>query len=258
MSQFDDTAAQRAHAGALIRTIRLRVAVALGVAAALVALRAGLPQRVDASEAFPLTERDTPEQVTLSVSADGTTLDFSGPIVFGVKQRVREVLDAHPAITTLRLASPGGRVVEARDLSEIVRARGLSTIADGNCASACTVVFMAGRDRVITPASTLGFHRYRSPDKEQLEAEENMAIDRRYFSTRGLPDWFIERAFATPNNGMWRPTREEMKQARVITAEVGDDGRRIPVGAEPAPEAPAEREWRRAGGLGVNASEAAR
>lgn len=258
MSQFDDTAAQRAHAGAFSSTLRVRAAISLGVAAALLMLRAGLPQRVDASEAIPPAERDTPEQVTLSVSADGTTLDFSGPIVFGVKKRVREVLDAHPAITTLRLASPGGRVVEARELSQIVGARGLTTIADGNCASACTVVFMAGRDRVITPASTLGFHRYRSPDKEQLEAEENMTIDRRYFSTRGLPDWFIDRAFTTPNSTMWRPTREEMRLARVITAEVGDDGRRIAVTGEPGPEMPAEREWRHDGGLGVNASEAAR
>lgn len=255
---FDDTTAQGAHAGAFIRAVRIRAVVALGFTAAVLMLRPGLSQRVDASEAFPPVERDTPEQVTLSVSADGTTLDLSGPIVFGVKQRVSEVLDSNPAITTLRLASPGGRVVEARKLSEIVGARGLTTVADGNCASACTVVFMAGRDRVITPASTLGFHRYRSPDKEQVEAEENMAIDRRYFSTRGLPDWFIERAFATPNSGMWRPTREEMRLARVITAEVGDDGRRIPVAGEPGPEVPAEREWGRAGGHGVNASETAR
>jgi hypothetical protein len=222
--------------------------------AATVAVRAGLPASVDASENRP--DREIAEQVTLRVSEDGSTLEYAGPIVFGVKRRVGAVLAEHPHVTTLRLTSPGGRVVEARDLSVLIAERGITTVAAGNCASACTVVFMAGRDRVLAPNGLLGFHRYRSPDDDQQEAEENMAIDRRYFSARGLPEWFIERAFATPNNGMWRPTVDEMKRANVITAEVGEDGRLVFVGGETPPALRTEGRARREGGRDVNASEA--
>lgn len=257
MSRFEHAAARRPDAGVHGNSIGLRFVLGVGVAiAAACLIQAVVPQRVDASETDP--DRDQVDQVALKVSDDGRTLEFTGPIVFGVQQRVQAVLAEYPGIATLRLISPGGRVVEARDLSAIVRAHGLATVAAGNCASACTVVFMAGRDRMLAPTGGLGFHRYRSPDKDQQEAEENMAIDRRYFSARGLPEWFIERAFATPNSDMWRPTTEEMRLANVITAELSEDGRRVPVGGPRPPEHRHDGERRPDGASNVNASEAAR
>ena len=85
-----------------------------------------------------------------------------------------------------------------------------------------------------------------------------MAIDRRYFRARGIPAWFIERAFATPNSEMWRPSLDEMKVANVVTGELTPDGRRIafnsPAGSASVPAASETRE----GGLSVSASEAQR
>ena len=228
------------------------LAAALGAG---VLARAKLSENVRASETE--VDKDLGE-VALVVADDSRTLELSGPIAFGVTRRVREVLDSHPGISTVRLTSPGGRVVEARYLSELIAERGLTTVAVGNCASACTVLFMAGRDRLLAPTTTLGFHRYHSPDPEQREAEANMAIDRRYFRARGIPAWFIDRAFTTPNGGMWRPSRDEMKTANVVTGELTVDGRRIAVNstsaAGPHPDAAA----RLAGGLSVNASETLR
>lgn len=230
MSQLN-TVPQRAHGTVFVRFKPLHAAALAGLMliCGLLLMRAGLPDTVNGGDAAP--EKDAPEQVWLSVSDDGRVLDYAGPIVFGVKHRVRAMLDEHPGVTTLRITSPGGRVVEARDLSALIRARNLATVAVGNCASACTVMFMAGHERLLAPTTTLGFHRYRSPDNQQREAEDNMAIDRDYFRARGIPDWFIERAFTTPNGGMWRPTLEEMKAANVITAELTTDGARVPVGS---------------------------
>ena len=231
MRQYDITGLARVRKPGKPSRFFLVAALASVLAAGFVA-RAKFSENVDASEASIDKELG---QVALVVIDADRTLELSGPIVFGVTRRVREVLDAHPAIATVRLTSPGGRVVEARDLSALIAERGLTTVAVGNCASACTVLFMAGRDRLLAPTTTLGFHRYRSPDPEQKEAEANMAIDRRYFSTRGIPEWFIERAFTTPNGGMWRPSLDEMKVANVVTGELTDDGRRIAVIPAQAP-----------------------
>ena len=256
MRQFD--VAEHACVRGSVRSARLNLVALLAVVlgAGLLA-RAGLAEDVRASGESIENELG---QVALVVSDDDRTLEFSGPIAFGVTRRVRVVLDAHPSITTVRLTSPGGRVVEARELSEVIARRGLTTVAVGNCASACTVLFMAGRERLLAPTSTLGFHRYLSPDPEQEEAEANMAIDRRYFRARGIPAWFVERAFATPNAEMWRPSLDEMRVANVVTGEMTGDGRRVALivdvpqvaGALPEAAAPVD------GGLSVNASEAQR
>ena len=202
---------------------RFAVIVAGFLSAALL-VHGGVAERVDASDS--IGGRDAPNEFTVRVSADRTSVEFSGPIVIGVTDRVLAALDEHPGITTVRLASPGGRVVEARDLAKAIRARGLTTVADGNCASACTVLFMAGRDRLISPKGSIGFHRYRSPDPAQEEAQANMAIDRRIFRSDGVPDWFLDRAFDTPNSGMWRPSLAELKTANVVTGELTLDGQR--------------------------------
>lgn len=223
MRPFDVTRRHRVRAPTATASLRF-AALLLLVGAALLA-RSGLAERVDASESS--AGKDAASEYTVHVSADQRTLDFSGPIVIGVTSRVRQVLEAHPAITTVRLTSPGGRVVEARELGEIIRARGLTTVASGTCSSACTVIFMAGRERLLAPTGSLGFHRYRSPDPDQEEAQANMAIDRRLFGTQGVPHWFLEQAFATPNSGMWRPSLAELQVANIVTGQLTADGQRV-------------------------------
>jgi hypothetical protein len=249
MRQFE--VAGRARVRVPVRLSRVRLVATLALLLGGLALS---PTRLTESVAASEPALEDQAQIALSVTDDYRTLEYSGPIVFGVTQRVREMLDAYPTITTLRLTSPGGRVVEARDLSELIADRKLTTVAVGNCASACTVLFMAGRERLLAPTTTLGFHRYHSPDGKPDEAEENMATDRRYFRARGIPEWFVERAFTTPNSGMWRPSLAEMRQANVITGELGDDGAaRVLHAAAPVDDARALE--RPAVGMSVNASE---
>lgn len=239
------------------RSVRARLA-AVALAALGVAVGAGSGWQQTLGVDDDAAEEDSLGQVQLSVSSDFSTLQLTGPIVFGVTRRVRDMLEAYPSITTVRLTSPGGRVVEARAMSELITRRGLTTLAAGNCASACTVLFMAGRERLVESATTVGFHRYHSPDPEQADAEANMAIDRRYFRARGLPDWFIERAFTTPNDGMWRPSFDEMRTAHVVTGQVAADGRRIALQGAPTLGAQSEPGERSERGQAVNASEAPR
>jgi hypothetical protein len=208
-----------AFGGTLGATL-LAVTVAVGVF-----IRAGLPQIVEASQ-FALG-KDPIGDVAVRVNAEGNGLEIEGPIVFGVTERVRDALRDYPAIATVKLTSPGGRVVEARELRDLLRAHGVTTVAAGNCASACVVAFMAGNSRLLGPRGTLGFHRYRSPGHDN-EAEISMSIDRRELTARGVPVWFIDRAYSTPYSEMWRPTVTELAVANIVTGEIDAAGRRRP------------------------------
>jgi hypothetical protein len=85
-----------------------------------------------------------------------------------------------------------------------------------------------------------------------------MALDRSYFRARGIPDWFIERAFTTPNNSMWRPSFDEMQVANVVTGQIAADGRRVALQGAPAVGAGPEQGERVERGIAVNASETPR
>ncbi len=94
--------------------------------------------------------------------ADGSAsrLLLQGPIGIGSTRALREAFAQHPEVNELVLSSPGGLVIEGFGLAEVVRAMGLkSTVVRDNCASACTLPFIMGEQRVMERDSTLGFHR---------------------------------------------------------------------------------------------------
>lgn len=121
------------------------------------------------------------------------------------------------SFTTLRLDSPGGMVFAARALAQRVAARGLSTEVEGDCLSACTLVFLAADSRSLGPRGRLGFHGYALLDPApsvDIAAEE--ARDRGYLISRGLSPDFVTRVMATPNSAMWFPDRATLAAAGVL------------------------------------------
>jgi hypothetical protein len=69
------------------------------------------------------------------------------------------VLARDPSIKRLELDSPGGYISEGFKLAAGVDHYGLSTFVDHACSSACAIVFLTGRERVVTNGGKLGFHR---------------------------------------------------------------------------------------------------
>jgi ATP-dependent protease ClpP protease subunit len=60
----------------------------------------------------------------------------------------------------LLLESPGGLVDQAIDLGALVRAQKLRTVARYGCASACSLIFLAGAERVLWGSrAAIGFHQ---------------------------------------------------------------------------------------------------
>ena len=60
----------------------------------------------------------------------------------------------------LVLNSPGGSVLEARDMARLIRALRVSVVVPDRavCASACFLLFAAGRDKVAEPGAMIGVH----------------------------------------------------------------------------------------------------
>lgn len=67
---------------------------------------------------------------------------------------------AEEEIDTVILRGPGGALEEAFRIANYVQDSGFDTVvaSKGECASACSLIFIAGKNRTMQEGSTLGFH----------------------------------------------------------------------------------------------------
>ncbi len=163
---------------------------------------------------------DLSEPTRISASEDGSALIVEGPITDGAYASFQRALRAWPIARNVILKSPGGLMFEADRIAHLVRERRMATYAHTLCASACTVILIAGSDRTAEPGTRVGFHRpnvSRSPTPERT-----LQLTRRLYERAGLAPSFTARIYATPFESVWYPGVDEMISAGVLT-------RRIPV-----------------------------
>jgi hypothetical protein len=142
---------------------------------------------------------------------------LSGDIDYAGFRGLEAALRDSPEVDTLVLTSDGGLVYAARALARLVAENGLATRVEGRCASACVLVFLAGRPRSLAPGAGLGFHGYAEQSNVpilNIRAEE--AHDRETFRAQGITPAFTERVFATPPQAMWFPTEAELREGGVL------------------------------------------
>ncbi len=155
---------------------------------------------------------------SISQAAPGV-LRISGEFQDGVSDALASALAEHPSIHRLELDSPGGKTDEALSMAALVEKYSLSTFVRNQCASACTTVFIAGRERSSTASAKLGFHRARNtlwfnaPDADKANA--NLIS---YFKSKGIEASFVQKAFRVPSNDIWYPSVDELLAARVISS----------------------------------------
>jgi hypothetical protein len=183
-----------------------------------VALLASVHAASSDTRSGPVAPQLASAPYTLTLSDDRSRVDLRGRIDFGVTAELRALLEHEPEVRTLRLQSPGGRIAEARGLVTVVWRYALATAARGDCASACTLVFIAGHRRELAPQARLGFHGYalRSPVFGMLDPAAEMARDRVIFRAGGVDAAFLDRAMAVPHQTMWFPDRDDLIAAGVI------------------------------------------
>ncbi len=159
------------------------------------------------TESFEVTLRD-----------DGRVVAFSGGINDGAAAAIDKAIGAAPRVGTLLLHSPGGWLREGRRMADVVKRYQLNTRVERECFSACTLVLLAGANRSAGERAQIGFHRGRSvgesaEDRAAPAAREEADL----YRSAGLKPEFVRRIVATPNEGIWIPTRSELLREDVLT-----------------------------------------
>jgi hypothetical protein len=159
-------------------------------------------------------------QARFSFSEDGRSLKLEGVIGMGDGERMRQLLDSEAAkdLKRVELVSPGGRVREAERMAAALKSHGHASRAVGTCASACTLVFLAGQPRHLTPTGELGFHRASTGTYNPVFEElANQQLAKTYVEL-GLPQPMIDKTLRTPSRSMWFVPREELEAYSLIAA----------------------------------------
>ena len=114
------------------------------------------------------------------------------------------------------LAGPGGRLGTAFEINRMIRNRRLATRVDTGCASACTIAFLGGADRSISPSGRLGFHQGSFPGMGSNDMHESNRDMRRFLVASGVTPEFAQRVTETPPDEIWTPTPQELVAGRVV------------------------------------------
>jgi hypothetical protein len=155
----------------------------------------------------------------LEIRDDGRVIVLNGAISYDVNTSLKVTIQKFPNATTVSLESEGGSIFAGPALALTIAEHALATQVDGQCSSACTLVFMAGAPRILGPNGQLGFHGYAFDDAlwvRLLDVNEQEAVDRAFFTRRGISREFIDRVFATPSSEIWQPDRAELIAGGVI------------------------------------------
>lgn len=168
--------------------------------------------------------------------------DTIGDIAYEDIDALRSILERHDGrITTMRLTSDGGYIEAAYEMAAIITDYGLNTEVQGECASACAILFSAGAERVMNRGGRIGLHpsswgmdsmrAYYEDVRadngwtdeftfavwvyEEGQRDANKLIT--HFLSRGISADFAVKVVSVGMNGMWYPTRAEMEEAGLIT-----------------------------------------
>lgn len=160
----------------------------------------------------PSVEFETPYQLRLM--SDGTVLELSGSISWAVPQNLQAMLAASPNVHVIRLDSPGGYIKSALEVMEVIRQRELDTYVDRLCASACTLIFLSGRQHWLGENARLGFHRGHGPGVSPAQVDPLL---RQAYESLGVPEPFVAHVLRTPPDNLWMPTQDELRKAGLVT-----------------------------------------
>lgn len=158
-----------------------------------------------------------PDRLQLQVQGD--TILIEGFVGFRTHTALSELLaEPENPYKTLRLNSDGGRVYAARAIANTLISNNMNTEIIGRCASACTLIFLAGKRRHLMGDGQLGFHQYLQTSGVQvLNTIEEQQKDRAFFRARGVSETFIATMFQAEHQDIWFPDRATLMAAGILT-----------------------------------------
>ena len=164
-------------------------------------------------------ERERASKYALTISDDSTYVYLNGSFELGITKNLRALLQQHPNVKDIVLASQGGNIYEGRGVAKLIRERGLDSYVLEACSSACTTAFIAGATRTLGPNGHLGFHQYGLEADYQvplvdIAGEQN--TDRKFYQSQKIKDAFLDRVFDAAQSDLWVPSAEELLEAGVV------------------------------------------
>ena len=178
-------------------------------------VRTAVPQLSEVTSIAFMDDPDIPPYA-IRVMNGGAEAEITGGIKFGLSNDFEKILNASTEVHVVHLDSIGGRIGEGEKLNALIRNKNLDTYVDDKCLSACTLAFAGGRQRILKRGATLGFHRGAFGGEDQVD-DHTSGIERTIYGNAGFSSAFIDRALATKNREMWKPTEQELLASGVIT-----------------------------------------
>ena len=147
-------------------------------------------------------------------------LAASGKVELGDGERLRAALQAVPAgarLAGLSLNSPGGDLEEGLRLAADIHDAQLHTlVGDGaTCASACFILFAAGRQRSASTTALIGVHSVSYRGSDNPDAQAMTVRMARRLAEYGVPDAILGKMVTAQPSQIWWLTRSELEAMRV-------------------------------------------
>jgi ATP-dependent protease ClpP protease subunit len=156
-------------------------------------------------------------EVSIQVRADGKSILLKGGINDGAAEALAEALARSPSVRTVVLQSNGGWIRQGDMIAKVITDHGLNTYVEQECSSACTLAFLAGKERAAEPNARIGFHSFQSIGGGTTTSAIDAAAAQRLYRQAGLSSAFIAKIIATPHDRIWYPSHEELLSEGVFT-----------------------------------------
>ncbi len=184
---------------------------------------------------------------SLIEAKDGQFIRAAGDIVDKDDEKLHQFVAALPPETKLLafiMTSPGGNLREGVRLAETIRASELETGVVDQCASACFLMFAAGRSKFVIDDAEVGVHSASATGgRETTESQAVTTLMARAASDYGVPASIIGKMVTTPPEKMTWLTPEDLKamgaQSIYTQSAAYRPGSRLRPGSGPAPKPPA-------------------
>ena len=120
--------------------------------------------------------------LTFNMGVPGGPGEFTGQLEYYDLREIGELIFESVGVEVLKVTGPGGSMIAAREIANKVINHNLDTVAYGDCMSACTMIFLAGKKRTLAENSRLGFH------KQLVVKRDHKPIYEAYKDAKGWED----------------------------------------------------------------------
>lgn len=154
--------------------------------------------------------------LSIRVMNQGTEVELLGGLEFGTSNQLSQVLIVNPSIRIIHLNSMGGRIAEAKKLALLVKKNKLITYSKTLCLSACPIVFLAGKEKLLGDSAKLGFHSASFGNVSGSEVEELNNSLLSQLEKANVPSWFTKKVSKVSSEDVWNPSTDELIKVGII------------------------------------------